>query len=98
MVLEIAEIYIRDGEQAAFEEAISRALTKITAKAKGASSFSLHKSLESPDRYVLQVSWDTVEDHTVTYINSPERAVWRSIVSPFLVKSKMEHFSVVIAS
>lgn len=99
MVLEIAEIFIRPGEHAAFEEAIGRALGTITAKAKGARSYKLHKGVESPERYVLQVVWETVEDHMVTYIATPERQLWRSIVTPYFAKPPtMEHFTLVTSS
>lgn len=99
MFLEIAEIHIRPGEQEAFEEAIGLALRTITGKAKGVTGYKLHKGVESPDRYVLQVSWESVEDHMVTYIASPEREVWRSIVSKFFARTPhMEHFTLTLAS
>ena len=99
MFLEIAEIQIRPGEQERFEEAIARALRTITAKAKGSQGYKLHKGVESPERYVLQVLWETVEDHMVTYIKSPEREVWRSIVTPFFAQpAEMEHITLVAAS
>jgi quinol monooxygenase YgiN len=99
MVLEIAEIYIRPGEHEAFEEAIERALRTITAKAKGATGYKLHRGVESPERYVMQVLWESLEDHMVTYIGTPEREIWRSIVTPFFAQPpKMEHFSLVATS
>ena len=99
MVLEVAEIHIRPGEQAAFEEAIGRALRTITAKATGVSGYKLHRGIESPERYVLHVSWESVEDHMVTYMSTPEREVLRSIVTPFFAQPpKVEQFSLVVAS
>ena len=99
MFLELAEIHIRPGEQEAFEEAIGRALRTITAKAKGSKGYQLHKGVESPERYVLQIWWETVEDHMVTYMNTPERDVLRSIVTPFFAQPpKMEHFTLVTTS
>jgi quinol monooxygenase YgiN len=96
MVLEIAEIYIRRGENEAFEEAIGLALRTITANAKGAAGYSLHKGVELPERYVMQVSWESLEDHMVTYIGTPEREIWRSIVTPFFaLPPRMEHFTLV---
>jgi quinol monooxygenase YgiN len=97
--LEIAEIHIRPEERQAFEEAIGRALRTITAQAKGVKSYQLHKGVESPDRYIMQVLWETVEDHMVTYLATPEREVWRSMVTPFFARPpKMEHFTLVVAS
>src|SRR5258705_12646950 len=99
MFLEIAEFQIRLGEREAFEEALGRALRTITAKAKGSKGYKLHKGVESPERYFLQVLWEKVEDHMVTYRNTPEREVWRSIVEPFFAQPpKMEHFTLVVAS
>ena len=99
MILEIAELRIRPGEQTAFEEAIGRALRTITAKAKGATGYKLLKGVESPERYVMQVSWESVEDHAVTYLQAPEHDVWRSIVRPFFAQpATCEHFTLVAAS
>jgi quinol monooxygenase YgiN len=99
MILEIAEIHIRPGDQAAFEQAIEGALRTITAKAKGVTGYRLHRSIESPERYVMQISWNSVDDHMVTYLQSPERDVWRSIVSPFFARPpQYQHFTQVTAS
>jgi quinol monooxygenase YgiN len=99
VILEIAEIRIRPGEQAAFEEAMGRALRTITAKAKGVAGYTLHKGVESPERYVMQVSWESLEDHMVTYFQAPEHDEWRSIVRPFYAQpATYEHFTLVTAS
>lgn len=95
MFLEIAEFRIRPGEQEAFEEALGRALRTITAKAKGVTDYKLLKSIESPERYIMQVSWDSLEDHMVTYCQAPAHEEWRSIVRPFYAQpSTYEHFTV----
>jgi heme-degrading monooxygenase HmoA len=99
MFQEIADMYIRDGEQEAFERAIGFALQNITAKAKGVKGYSLHKGVESPERYVLTVLWETVEDHMVTYMQTPEREVLRSSLAPFFAKPPhMQHFTLVTKS
>ena len=99
MFLEVVDIHIRPGEQAAFEAALGNALATITAKAKGVIDYKLHKGVESPERYILQVNWENVEDHTVTYFNSAERQVWLAAVVPFFAqKPAMEHFTQVVAS
>ncbi len=94
MVLEIAQIQIRPGENAAFEEAMELALRTITAKAKGCKGYAFMKGIESPEHYVLQVTWEKVEDHTVTYRQSPERDQWRALISPFYAQTPtMAHFT-----
>jgi quinol monooxygenase YgiN len=97
--LEIAEICIRSGEQEAFEKAIGTALQTITGQAKGVTGYKLHRGVESPERYVLQVLWKSLEDHMVTYINSLERETWCSMVTPFFAQPPtMEHFTSVVTS
>lgn len=98
MILEIAEIHVRPGEQTSFEAAMHRALGTITARAAGMQGYQLLKCMESPERYLLQVKWGAIDDHMVTYRSSPQREEWRAIVSPFYAKPPtMEHFEVSIA-
>jgi len=96
MILEIAEIHIRPGEEAAFEEALGRALHTITAHAEGVKGFLLSKCVETPQRYVLHVTWETLEHHTVIYAENPARETWRAMVRPFFEGTPtMAHFTVV---
>lgn len=96
MILEIAEIRIAPGQQAAFDEAIQRALTTVLPQAKGARSFKVVKGIESPERYVLHIEWDTLEDHTVGFRESPLFAQWRAIIGPFFASAPVvEHFNLV---
>ena len=71
MILEIADIRVRPGQQAAFDEAIQRGLRTVIAHAKGFQGFKVNKGIESPERYILQIFWDTLEDHTVGFRESP---------------------------
>jgi len=64
MILELADIRIHPGQNAAFEEAIARGVRDVISKAKGFGGFSVHKGIESSERYVLQIAWATLEDHT----------------------------------
>jgi quinol monooxygenase YgiN len=99
LIFEVAELRIRPGEQSAFEQAMTHALHTITAKAKGVTAYSFLRSSESPQRYILQVTWERLEDHMVAYRESPEREQWRALVSPFFAEPPtMEHFSIVAQS
>jgi len=96
MILEIAEIRIKPGQQAEFDEAIQRALATVASKAKGFLGSSVHKGIESPERYVLQIRWATLEDHNIGFRESPAFAEWRGIVGPFFASPPLvEHFNVV---
>jgi heme-degrading monooxygenase HmoA len=97
MILEIADITIPPGKQAEFDEAIARALRTVVAKAQGLRGFQVHKGIESPERYVLMIQWDTLEAHTVGFRQSPAFAEWRGIVGPFFAKPPVvEHFNLVV--
>ena len=99
MIVEIAEFHIRPGEQAAFEEAMGKALGTITAKAKGMLGYKLQRSVQSPERYLVQVNWETKEDHQITYLQSPEHDAWRLLVRPFYARpATYEYFTTVTAA
>lgn len=99
MILELADIRIQPGQQAAFDEAIQRGLSTVIAGAKGVQGFKVNKGIESPERYVLQIFWDTLEDHTVGFRESPAFAEWRAIVGPFFAGPPVvEHFTLLAKS
>lgn len=99
MILELADIRIHPGQQAAFDAAIQKGLTEVLAHAKGCRGFKVNRGIESPERYVLQVFWDTLENHTVDFRQSPAFADWRAIVGPFFAAPPaVEHFDLVAKS
>lgn len=99
MVLEIADIRIRPGQQAAFDEAIERGLRTVIARAEGMRGWKVNKGIESPERYVLQIFWDTLEAHTVAFREGPLFPEWRAIVGPFFAQPPVvEHFKLVTKS
>jgi len=94
MILELADIRIQPGQQAAFDEAIVRGVTSVIAKAQGFRGWKVEKGIESPERYVLMIFWETLEDHTVHFRGGPLFAQWRAIVGPFFAQPPVvEHFT-----
>ena len=99
MILEIADIRIRPGQNAAFEEAIQRALATIVSQAKGFQGYKVNRGVESSERYILQIFWATLQDHTVGFRESALLTQWRAIVSPFFAAApSVEHFELVARS
>lgn len=93
MILELADIRIQPGQQAAFEAAIAQGLANVVSQARGYRGAKVNHGLESPERYVLTIFWDTLEDHTVGFRQSPLFAQWRAIVGPFFAAPPVvEHF------
>jgi heme-degrading monooxygenase HmoA len=96
LILELADIRIAPGRQAEFDEAIQRGLTTVIARARGMRGWKVNRGIESPERYVLQIFWDTLEDHTVHFRGGPLFAEWRAIVGPFFAAPPVvEHFELV---
>ncbi len=99
MILEHVDIRIHPGQQAAFDEAIQRGVNTVIAHAKGFRGFKVNKCIESPDRYILMLFWDSVDDHMVGFRQSPAFAEWRAIVGPFFASPPvMEHFNLLAKS
>ena len=96
MILEHADITIPAGQNAAFEEAIQRGIATVISTAKGFIDAKVHKGIESPERYLLTIHWETLENHTVDFRGGPLFPAWRAIVGPFFAKPPVvEHFDLV---
>ncbi|MET0519232.1 MAG: antibiotic biosynthesis monooxygenase family protein [Burkholderiaceae bacterium] len=94
MILEVADIRIAPGQQAAFEAAIQLGLDTVASKAQGFLGAKVQRGIESPERYLLQIQWATLEDHMVGFRNGPLFPQWRAIVGPFFAAPPVvEHFS-----
>lgn len=82
MILEHAILNVRPGESPAFERAIGEALPLMTAT-PGFIGMEVRPCIETPNRYVLLVRWQTLEAHTVTFRGSDRYQAWRQ---------KLHHF------
>jgi heme-degrading monooxygenase HmoA len=99
MILELADIRIHPGQNAAFEEAIERGLKTVLPTVKGFQGYKVNRGIESTERYILQIFWDTLEDHTVGFRQSAAFQDWRAIVGPFFAGAPVvEHFELVVKS
>ncbi|TXI88881.1 MAG: antibiotic biosynthesis monooxygenase [Burkholderiaceae bacterium] len=93
MILELADIRIHAGKQDEFDTAILKGLNEVISHAKGYRGFKVNKGIESPERYVLMIFWDTLENHTVDFRQSEAFTAWRAIVGPyFAAPPVVEHF------
>ena len=99
MILEVADIRITPGKNAEFEAAIVQGLATVIANATGYRSHQVQKGIESPDRYLLMITWDTLDNHMVDFRQGPLYPKWRAIVGPFFaVPPSVEHFTLASAS
>lgn len=99
MILEIADIRIPPGQQAAFEAAMELGLKTVASQAPGFRGAKVNHGIENPERYVLQIFWDTLEHHTVKFREGPLFPQWRALVGPFFAAPPVvEHFELLIKS
>jgi heme-degrading monooxygenase HmoA len=99
MILELADLRITPGQQAGFEAAIQQGVQAVISQAKGFRGYKVNHSMESPERYVLMIYWETLENHTLDFRQGPLFAQWRAIVGPFFsAPPVVEHFTLVAKS
>jgi len=82
MVLEHALITVRPGTSEAFEAALTEARLVIRSS-EGFVSLRLHRGIETPDRYLLLVEWETLDDHVVGFRESAAFTAWRALIGPY---------------
>jgi len=80
MILEIAQIDVKEGREADFEAGIAKA-AEIFRAAAGCRSFEVRRSVEKPQRYRLLIEWETLEAHTKDFTGSQPWKDYRALVS-----------------
>jgi heme-degrading monooxygenase HmoA len=82
MVLEVAILDVIPSMQGSFEEAFRQASPLISASS-GYISHELRRCVETPSRYLLLVQWQSIEDHTIGFRESPLYAEWKRLLHKF---------------
>ncbi len=97
MILEVAVLDVKPGMTAQFEAAFCTA-SKIIAGSPGYISHELQCCLENPNRYILLVRWQTLEDHRIGFRQSAAYQEWRSLLHHFYDPfPTVEHYEVVFS-
>jgi heme-degrading monooxygenase HmoA len=93
MVLEVANITVQTGTAEQFIAAYLSA-REVLATTPGCRSVRMTHGIESPDRFVLLVEWDSVAAHEVNFRGSDRFATWRGAIGPFFDGPPLvEHFT-----
>jgi heme-degrading monooxygenase HmoA len=96
MVREHAVLEVIAGQEAAFEEAFTTAKA-IIAAAAGFGSLRLSRCVERPNRYLLLVEWERLEDHTEGFRGSSAFQDWRRLLHHFYdPPPTVEHYEDVV--
>jgi heme-degrading monooxygenase HmoA len=96
MILEIAQIDVKQGMEAQFEAGVAKAVP-VFHRAKGCKGMELARSVEKQSRYRLFIEWETLENHTVDFRGSADFQEWRKLVSEcFAAPPEVEHVNRVL--
>jgi heme-degrading monooxygenase HmoA len=95
MILEVAILNVKPGQEEEFERAFAAA-SKYISSIGGYVSHELLRCLEQRNRFILLAKWATLEAHTEGFRKSPQYMDWKRMLhhyyDPFPV---VEHYSAV---
>lgn len=93
MILEIATLTIRPGQEAEYAAAIAKARPLIAAS-PGFVSIEARRCIERTNQFVLLIQWERLEDHTEGFRKSSRFEEWRALLGPFYGgPAVVEHYS-----
>lgn len=93
MILETAILSVKPGQGSAFEATMNEARSLIAAT-PGFQGIEVRPCVETADRYLLLVWWNTLEDHTVGFRQSTRYQEWRNALHHFYDPFPLvEHYS-----
>lgn len=95
MILEVALLDVKPGQEREFEAAFAKAQAIISSM-PGYVSHQLQHCLEKPSRYILLVNWQTLENHTEGFRGSEPYQQWRALLHHFYDPfPEVEHYEMV---
>lgn len=95
MILEVAILDVKSGQEEEFEAAFKQA-SSIISSMPGYASHQLQRCLETNNRYILLAQWETLEAHTVGFRGSPQYQEWRKLLHHFYDPfPTVEHYEMV---
>ena len=95
MILEVATLDVKPGMESEFEKVFAQA-QNIIKSMRGYISHELRHCIEQESRYLLLVSWETLEDHTEGFRESDEYQQWRELLHHFYDPfPTVEHYTLV---
>ncbi|MGL5872219.1 MAG: antibiotic biosynthesis monooxygenase family protein [Xenococcaceae cyanobacterium] len=97
MILEVAILNVKTGQEAEFETAFRQA-SPIIASIPGYIDLQLQRCLETPTRFILLVRWETLEAHTINFRTSPQYQDWKKLLHHFYAPFPVvEHYVEIIS-
>lgn len=95
MILEVAILDVIPGQEVEFQAAFGTA-SSIISSMPGYVSHQLQRCLETRNRYILLVHWETLEAHTVGFRGSEKYQEWKKLLHHFYEPfPTVEHYELV---
>lgn len=82
MILEVVILDVKSGEEKAFENSFNEA-QDIISSMNGYISHKLQHCIEQDSQCILLVRWETLQDHTNGFRNSPKYQQWKAMLHHF---------------
>jgi heme-degrading monooxygenase HmoA len=95
MIIETAYITVTPGREAEFLVALEEG-KKILAQATGFKHVHVSRGIERDNVILLQIAWETLENHTVDFRGGELFPHWRAVISPFFAEGTapaVEHWT-----
>ena len=95
MILEVAILDVIPGQDVEFQAAFGTA-SSIISSMPGYVSHQLQRCLETRNRYILLVHWETLEAHTIGFRGSEKYQEWKTLLHHFYDPfPTVEHYELV---
>ena len=91
MLVERAELQIREGMEQEFSAAMADRGLPMLRKVPGVSSVQMGRGVEHPQKFMLLVHWDSMDSH-IAFTKSAAMSELRSLFGPYSTGGAMEHF------
>ncbi|GJM82600.1 antibiotic biosynthesis monooxygenase [Paenibacillus timonensis] len=82
MILEVAQLQVKPGMMNDFESSFRKA-SKLISRMAGYLGHELHKCVETENKYILLVRWQSITAHEVGFRQSPEYQEWKALLHHF---------------
>lgn len=82
MILEVAIISVKNGQEQNFEKDFLTA-GQFISSIKGYVKHSLQKCLEQKNKYILLVEWENLEDHIIGFRQSAQYLEWKKLLHDY---------------
>jgi heme-degrading monooxygenase HmoA len=91
MLIERAEVLIREGSEDEFARAMDERGLALLASVPGVRSVKFGRGVENAGKFMLLVEWEAMDAHTA-FTKSPAYGAFRQVLGPFAKGGSMEHF------